>query len=236
MVDKSLHVNGLSNDETTGYIDMLEKLYPDRITVYRKGKGKFWDGKVEMCNSFIPSLPNQCILFQVDVDEFWTVDTISRMWNLFNNNPEKMGAYLYCYYFIGPRKFITSLNTWGTGPEDWMRVFRFYKGFHWKKHEPPTLVDKEGTDWARDRVFTRDYTFKEGILFQHFGYSIPSQLRFKEIYYGYKGALKGWIKLQNIKGEIEVPKYLPWSTPGTKANDWNESIQGKLLFPGEWML
>jgi hypothetical protein len=232
----SLHLDGLSNDGTTEYLDVLKDSYSERISIYRKEKGKFWEGKVEMCNSFISNLPDKCILWQIDVDEFWGINQISKMIDLFERNPEKWGAFVYCYYFVGPRKYVTSMDTWSTRPEDWLRIFRFNKGFSWQRHEPPTLVDKNGMDWPRIRSFKRDETLEAGITFQHFAYSIPAQVYFKEIYYGYTNALDRWKNLQDFKGKIRVHKFLPWATSGVEADDWDEEKQGKLLFFGDWRI
>lgn len=235
-IEKGVHKNGLSVDGTTEYLDLLKKTYPDHVSVYRKGKGKFWEGKVDMVNAPIPNLPHTCLLWQVDVDEFWTLEAISAMMDMFSKYPQKMGAYVYCDYFVGPRKFVESMNTWATLSEDWIRIFRYYKGFHWLKHEPPTLVDVDGVDWARKRKFSRNETLRNGIKFQHFAYVDKSQVLFKESYYGYHDAVNYWKKLQEQNGSVEVASFLPWATEGAKARDWIEERDGKLLFPGEWML
>jgi len=44
-VTDEVHRSGHSNDGTTKYLDELSRLYPDNITVYRKPKDVFWDGK-----------------------------------------------------------------------------------------------------------------------------------------------------------------------------------------------
>jgi len=234
-IDDSFHINGLSIDGTTEYLNNIKKLFPDRISIYRKGEGKFWDGKVDMCNAPIPNLPEQCILWQVDVDELWSLMGISQLKELFDKNPDKMAAYVYCYYFVGPKKFVSSINSWATLSQDWFRVFRYFKGFHWKRHEPPTLVDDKGVDWGRTKNFSRDETLGRGISFQHFAYVIPNQLSFKESYYGYKDATKFWENLQKTKGEVDVGDYLPWATKGAKVKDWDEREYGELLYPGTWM-
>ena len=50
-IEESFHKYGLSNDGTTEYLDLLKEQYPDRITIYRKPKGDFWNGKIEMVNA-----------------------------------------------------------------------------------------------------------------------------------------------------------------------------------------
>jgi len=233
MITEKLHRNGLSNDGTTEYIDTLKKDFPNNISVYRKDLGNFWDGKVEMVNAPIPYLPDQCLLWQIDVDELWDLDGISKMVDMFKNNPNKMSAFVYCHYFVGPTKFVVSMNTWATLPEDWLRIFRFNKGMYWSKHEPPTLVDKDGIDCGRKSFISRDDTLVKGITFQHFAYVIPQQVLFKEIYYGYRDACSYWRNLQKSRGaRIDVSMYLPWANNAIIEN-WDEKKRGKLLYPGE---
>jgi radical SAM superfamily enzyme YgiQ (UPF0313 family) len=231
----SFHRNGLSKDGTSEYLDSLEKEFPNKVFIYRKKEGLFWDGKVEMVNAPIENLPDKCLLWEVDVDELWDVTGISNMVRMFEENPDKWGAFVYCYYFVGPKKFITTMDTWSTRPEDWLRVFRFHKGFRWAKHEPPTLVDGNGIDLARRKNLTRDKTLKRNVTFQHFAYALPEQVLFKETYYGYKDALECWKKLQQANGEVvDVGQFLYWAQYGAKVRDWDVNKDGKLLYPGNW--
>ena len=230
MVTDSLHRNGLSKDGTTEYLDSLQREFPDNVTIYRKDSGKFWDGKIEMVNAPIPNLPDQCILWQVDVDELWDFKSIYRMRNMFEKDKDRMSAFVYCYYFVGPRKFISTLNTWATMSSDWVRVFRFYKGSSWKTHEPPVLLSKSGLDLSR-KSFNRKETLDKGISFQHFAYVTKEQVLFKEIYYGYKDAVRYWERLQQTNGGvIDVGDYIPWARKGALVSDWDEEKDGKLLY------
>ena len=233
-VDSIFHKNGLSNDGTTEYLNQLARSFPNNVSLYRKRDGKFWDGKVDMVNAPINSLPNYCLLWEIDADEFWDGENISKMVEMFQNNPEKMAAIVPSHFFVGPRRFVTSQDTWATKHDDSFRVFRFFKGMYWKKHEPPTLVDKNGKDWGRCYTISRKDVLKAGIFFQHFAYVIPEQLKFKEIYYGYTNATKFWNILQNSNDtKIDPSKYLPWARPGAIAEIWDESIHGSLLFNNE---
>jgi hypothetical protein len=70
-IENTFHRNGLSNDGTTQYLDFLEKSFPNQISIYRKPSGVFWSGTVEMVNAPLPSISEECLLWEVDVDEFW---------------------------------------------------------------------------------------------------------------------------------------------------------------------
>ncbi len=236
-ITSDLHRDGLSKDGTTEYLDGLREWYPDNVLIYRLDKGKFWDGKIEMVNAPISSLPSECILWEVDVDELWNLKSIDLMMNLFNLFPKKMGAFVYCDYLVGPRRYVVDLNTWATMPEDWIRVFRFKKGFHWDRHEPPKLVDGNGVDWARKMAFKRDETLALGISFNHFAYVLEEQLAFKEIYYGYKDVVENWKKYQDVKGRVNIAEFFPWIKATEVITDiWKEEEKGILLYPGRWML
>ena len=61
----------LSVDGTTEFLD---KIASDKISVIRKHD--FWDGKREMCNSFMAEV-SDCILMEFDVDEIWQDSVLS---------------------------------------------------------------------------------------------------------------------------------------------------------------
>src|SRR5438477_12080697 len=50
-IDPAAHANGLSVDGTTAYLDEIALEEPDRITIYRRRRGMFWDGKLEMVSA-----------------------------------------------------------------------------------------------------------------------------------------------------------------------------------------
>ena len=76
-VTDDLHCNGLSKDGTSEYIDAIAREFPEQVTVYRKPVGEFWDGKIEMVNAPLLNLAGECLLWQVDADEFWTTDQLA---------------------------------------------------------------------------------------------------------------------------------------------------------------
>jgi len=227
-ITDDLHCNGLSNDGTTEYLNDLAKQFPENITIYRKPKSAFWDGKREMVNAPLVYIHEDCLLWQVDSDELWTTKNINALRDLFMQNPDRTAAFFYCDYFVGSRKYVSSLNTWATYPKDWIRVWNFKPGMLWAAHEPPILIDQNGRNIGDLAPFSRDETMHSGITFQHVAYVIESQVRFKEIYYGYKNAVLHWRKLQNTNGPINPAAYLPWAKNDAIVDDWPDE-KGALL-------
>jgi len=220
-IPSELHNDGKSSDGTTEYIDQLRALYPDNITLYRKPEGKFWDGKREMVNAPLENILEPCLLWQIDVDELWTVEQICQARQLFLDRPQKTAAYYSCWYFVGEQLAIDSRNSYSPNAlaewpqQAWLRTWRFNPGFRWEKHEPPQLVESLSTGEKRDIAsidpMRYEETGKEALIFQHFAYVTAKQLTFKEKYYGYKNAVAQWEELQkHRKFPTFINRYFSW--------------------------
>lgn len=209
-ISNELHTNGLSNDDTTAYLDELKNKYPDNITLYRKTEGQFWNGKLEMVNAPLANISEECILWEIDVDELWTAEQLSKGRELYILNPQKTASYYLCNFFVGEKLIITSKNTYGNYTEfEWLRTWKYKPGDKWLTHEPPVLGRKynnrEWKDLAKVDPFIHAVTQYHQLIFQHYAYVIPAQLKFKEKYYGYKNALNQW---SNLQRETQFPKLL----------------------------
>ncbi len=220
-----IHRNGRSKDGTSEYLDELAQLYPENVTVYRKPEGIFWDGKREMVNAPLANIQEECLLWQVDVDELWTVEQIGTARQMFVNNPEKTAAFYWCWYFVGEKLVISSRNCYAENPaQDWLRTWRFKPGLVWAAHEPPRLVEPlsegEWRDMAALNPFLHEETESQGLVFQHFAYVTPEQLRFKEQYYGYANAVLQWTSLQEQrKFPVLLRQYFPWVQDATMVDE-----------------
>lgn len=223
-VSDAIHVGGRSNDGTHEYLDDLARRFPDQVTIYRKPFGEFWDGKLEMVNAPLGNIREGCLLWQVDSDELWTAQQIVTIYNEFRSNGGKTAAYYWCWYFVGPNKLISTRYNYTQNPrQEWLRTWRFQLGDRWAAHEPPTLMrhDKSGVsvDVGGLNPFQHDEMEMVGAVFQHFAYVTEAQLRFKESYYGYAGALIHWNKLQCHEGSGLLRDYLPWVADNTVFDD-----------------
>ncbi len=194
------HRHGLSIDGTSEYLTELAESYPDRVHVHRRENG-FWDGKREMANQAVQGIAHPCLLWEIDSDELWTAAQIERCRQLFLENPEMRMANFWCHYFVGPRRVIVSPTGFSRqGGHEWRRVWRFEPGMRWASHEPPSLTRKDPNsgEWvtANAPAFSHAQTEAAGLVFQHFSLATEQQVRFKETYYGHRGAMEGWSSLQ----------------------------------------
>lgn len=219
-ITDEFHCRGLSNDGTSEYLDWLSRNFPDNITVYRKVGGTFWSGKLEMVMAPLPKIMEECLLWQVDVDELWTADQLITSRSMFVSDPAKSAAFYTCTFFVGPRLVTINRSCYGnyTGSE-WLRTWRYIPEDLWLTHEPPRLYRKndhnEWSDIAVLNPFTNSETEQAGLLFQHFAYTVDSQLHFKEIYYGYSGGMDRWHSLQNAPHfPVRLSDYFSWVPDG----------------------
>lgn len=214
-IKSSFHDQGRSNDGTSAYLDELAAAHPDRIHIYRKPLGEFWDGKLEMVNAPLPNIRETCLLWQVDVDEYWTLDQILEARKLFQEHPDRKAAFYWCHFYVGQDLVISSRDTYGNNSSyEWLRTWRFEPGDRWLSHEPPHLISawrhrfyrfkcvlgfKRKPSFRKKRIphFDHATTEARGLVFQHLAYVHDSQLSFKETYYGYKDALAKWKSLQD---------------------------------------
>jgi hypothetical protein len=216
------HTHGRSNDGTSAYLDRLAREFPDQVTVYRKPPGVFWDGKREMVSAPLPGIRERCLLWQVDADELWTVEQIVTMREAFIDQPQRSAAFFWCHYFVGPTALISTRETYANHSAwEWLRVWRYRPGDWWRAHEPPRLARRKwywfrSDDVGRISPIMHAETEQMGLVFQHFAYVTEAQLRFKEIYYGYAGAVNSWRALQDALaskgGPLMLRDYLPWVT------------------------
>ncbi|MFB2771714.1 glycosyltransferase family 4 protein [Pelatocladus sp. BLCC-F211] len=223
-ISDEIHRNGRSCDGTTEYLDELAELYPDNITIYRQSEGVFWDGKREMVNAPLANIQEECLLWQIDVDELWTLEQICTAREIFISNPEKTAAFYWCWYFVGEQLIISTRNCYAQNPQqEWLRTWRFKPGYIWAAHEPPVLVeplaDGQYKNIANTNPFLHQETEQHGLVFQHFAYVTQEQLSFKEKYYGYSNAVAQWSFLQkNTKFPILLREYFPWVQDATQVD------------------
>lgn len=223
-ITDKLHKNGRSYDGTTEYLDEIAKLYSDNITIYRQSEGVFWDGKKAMVNAPLVNIHEECLLWQIDVDELWTLEQICTTRKLFISHPEKTAAFYWCWYFVGENLIISTRNCYAQNPQqDWLRTWRFKPGAFWAAHEPPilleTLADGSYQNIGTANPFLHQDTEKQDLIFQHFAYITPEQLQFKEEYYGYNNAVAQWQNLQtNTKFPTFLRDYFAWVGDETRVD------------------
>jgi hypothetical protein len=215
-VEETSHHRGCSIDGTTAYLDQIAAAEPERITLYRKSPGEFWDGKREMVSAPLCNLHRPCLLWQIDTDELWRPDQITAVRRLFLEQPQRSAAFFWCDYFVGPEAVVVTRYNYTQDPRyEWLRVWRYRPGDRWRSHEPPTLIrlgeESAVVDVADLAPFGHDETEDVGAVFQHYAYATEAQLRHKESYYGQAEALAQWLRLQaSVDRSCRLRDFFSW--------------------------
>lgn len=198
----------LSLDGTHEYLQSLA-WHPRVLHISRL----LWHGKSAMCNAALQAMKSPGLLWQVDADEIWDWQRIMWMVQAFENSPSRNCADFYCRQFLGPNIVVDRIpGTWSNEWFCWSRVWKFEPGMQFATHEPPVILGQER------RRFSQDECNKLGIEFDHYAYATEAQVRFKQEYYGYEGAVDGWRRLQeNHRWPVFLRDFLPWIKDGTTA-------------------
>lgn len=207
----SMHNNYLSNDGTTEMLNDIKKCSPN-VRVIRLDNKPF-NNKDEQVNAAIKCLKEEVeedygFLWQIDVDEQWSLSQIEQAEKMLTKNNGKTGCFL-CDYFVGPNQQV--FGDWGEGKNTPYRRLWKWEGEMFLTHEPPTLEGKNGPGLLLPQRF------------KHYAYYFEEDVKFKEAYYqGYEGLLERWKKVQNNRGQLPIIELLG---PKTWWSYTNTTIQ-----------
>lgn len=121
-----------------------------------------WIDKLQMINAGIHSMSEPGVLFQIDVDELWTVESIVAAYRLIahGKSPKELKVSapkclrVHCHFFIAPNLVTVTKNGYGHSDEyEWTRVWAFSPGDTFASHAPPILLQFNG---VREREYAWD--------------------------------------------------------------------------------
>ncbi len=234
-IPSEFHRQGLSIDGTTTYLNALRAAFPEHIRLYRKAEGGFFRGKLEMIQGVAAMIEEECLLWQIDADEFWTARQILTVRDMFLRDASRTAAYFFCDFHVGADRCISTIHNYGNHlGQDWLRVWRFRPGMQWITHEPPQLVDPRlgptPVNLAHVHPFGHYETAAADCIFEHYAYVEESQLAFKEAYYGYRQACANWRKLQEeARLPVLLREYFPWVNDNTLVDLTEKSAVSKKM-------
>ena len=192
-VDQSFHSNFLSIDGTTEFLDNNKR---DNVIVLRT-LNQPWVSKDEQVNAAINIIKEkytECFLWQVDVDEQWSLESLNLAEDLLLEKGGKTGCF-FSNYFVGPKQQV--FGEWGENKTEPYRRLWHWKGELFKTHEPPQLNGRNGPG------------FLLPVRFDHYSYFFEADVIFKEKYYsGYDGIYDRWKQIQKNTGVVHVRELL----------------------------
>ena len=193
----------LSTDGTHEYLESLSCHPHVRVT-----SRLLWDGKIEMVNHPFSQpgvITEPSVIIQQDSDECWRADQYDQIMLAFRQRQSLRTMQFKCRYFVGPDVVAHGEDCYGLNPGEWVRAWRYQRGFRFITHEPPNFAGNRGA------IMDRNVTERMGLVFDHFAYATEAQVKYKERVYKYAGAVDAWKKLQaNTEWPCKLRTYLPW--------------------------
>ena len=231
------HRDGLSVDGTSEFLDRLATEERERVRLYRNEGGKPFLGKIDMVNRVAAAIDKPSLLWQIDADELWQAPQIVAAREMFLREPDRTAARYWSWYFVGPGLVTSTRHSYGNDPRrDGLRTWRFEPGMLFFSHEPPVLgnpqPDGRILDVGASNAFSADEMERRGVVFQHHPWATPDQVRFKEAYYGYEGAVDAWRALQaHPRFPVALREFFPWVGDDTVVDRAENYVDRSLLIP-----
>ncbi len=189
----------LSRDGTTEYLNSISN-HPN-VKVIRR---QLWDGKVSMCNACLEQIKEPCALLQLDSDEIYTPEQLQKIHALFIECPLIQRMVFKCFYHYGNGIIVDPASDKNN---HWLRAWRFMPGARFLTHEPPNLAGNHGL------AMSAEETAKHGLIFEHFSYCTEAVVAFKQNFYGYKGLVESWKRLQShTKFPCKAREFFPFAS------------------------
>ena len=203
-IDDDFHNNFLSRDGTTEFLNKNRK---ENVIVIRP-ENRPWLSKDEQVNAGIRCIKERYIeamLWQIDIDEQWTEESMSSAENELIKHNGKTGCFR-CDYFVGPNQQV--FGEWGENTRDPYRRLWHWQSEDFETHEPPKLQGNNGPRFLLPQRF------------KHYSYYFEEDVIFKERYYSsYEGLHRRWLDVQKNTGTLPVRSLLGdnvwWSNTNT---------------------
>ena len=207
MPDSFHDEDGHSIDGTKEYLEKLSE--NPKIDVYF-GSG-LWEGKVSMFNYGLEqSQPKDGFLWEIDIDEYWTLSKVDNTEKLMNNTSADVASFI-CDYLLTDD--IIVLGNWGENrAEGYKRCWRYKEKTLFKSHIPPVL---EG----ESNLLPWQYTPR----FKHLSYYFEDQVKFKSKFYtNHENIYEGWKNITT--GKTPLPCGVEQLFLKHVADHWKNTI------------
>lgn len=164
--------NEIDGDEKIKVVSATEEGYTDG----------FWPEKDEMSRAYAKRATGNW-LWQVDSDEFYREEDIRSLAERLETDPTiTTVSFPYTEFFGGFSSTITGVWHLYDHPR-FHRLFQWKKGYVYKTHRPPTVVDQDGIDLRLKNWLRNPRNGRRPIFLYHYSYVFPRQAQQKVGYY-----------------------------------------------------
>lgn len=145
-------------------------------------KRGLWSEKDEQSEAYAKRATGD-YLWQVDVDEFYTRESMEKVAALLGKDQSIAGSSFNTITFWGSFSVICDGLYLRSGAREYARLFRWGKGFKYESHRPPTVVDDKGRNLKKRNWLSGDELERRGVFLYHYSLLLPKQVEDKIRYY-----------------------------------------------------
>jgi hypothetical protein len=185
---------GKPQRSTDGTHEFMMALCEQHTNVHYYSPGVYWKSKDAQVNEAILTaklITNSCFLWQVDCDEQFEAADLTLAENELTESGSNAGAFQF-YHLLGKDGLGRQLIGKGGWGDNWHTRLWLWKGEKFITHEPPVIENQKPVAHLSPK-------------YHHYSYCFEESVRFKEMYYGYKGLLENWRRLRSFKGDFPQP-------------------------------
>jgi hypothetical protein len=143
----------------------------------------FWPGEKDEQSGAYAARATGDYLWQVDIDEFYTADEMTRIVDLLATDPTIEAMTFRQTTYWGALEYVCDGWYLRRGAADYHRLFRWRPGYVYATHRPPTVLDETGRDLRTGHWLDADATVAAGFRLYHYSLLLPKQVIEKCDYY-----------------------------------------------------
>lgn len=194
--------------------------FPDPENKIKIVHGQFQE-KDDQCKAYLQHIDDDIdYIWNLDSDEVFKGEDILKLYDILEKEKYTSVGVKSCSFYGGFSRIIGGFEE---KTDNFLRVFKFYKGATWKTHRPPTIVAPDGTATLPTKHLDSDTLYdKHGIQMYHYSYVFPTQVANKIEYY------KAKVSRDNCIDNYFESVYMPW----VAAKDDAQRFEIEKLYQG----
>lgn len=239
--------NGHSTDGTLESLHEFKVQEDPEDKIQIVTKDGFWSEKNEQSQAYAERATGD-YLWQVDIDEFYRHDDIEKVRAMLATEFPDAVTFKQYAFWGSPSVIADSFSQRADGCDQYHRLFKWGKGYTYKTHRPPTVLDEKGIDLRTKRWIKGRDLEKNGIVLFHYSLLFPIQVANKCQYYatqtsntrnGYASGALDWaensyfnlrhpFRVHNVYENISWLQHFYMPQPEEAMRMWNDVRSGKI--------
>ena len=138
----------------------------------------FWSEKTEQSQAYAKRITGD-YLWQIDIDEFYTNQTIEKAIDMLEADPSINGMDFPYHTFWGGLDYLADSTGLPKYTHGILRIFKWGKGYTYSSHRPPVILDENGISVRNGKWIDHRQAAKRNMYLFHYSLLFPKQVQEK---------------------------------------------------------